>query len=77
MYKRRVSDSILDNKLKTFGCVLIVGPKDCGKTTSTKQYSKSVVEFQNEETRDQLIQTANTYPSLLLIGDNTSIILMG
>ena len=69
MYKRRVSDSILDNKLKTFGGVLIVGPKGCGKTTSAKQYSKSVVEFQNEETRDQLIQTANTYPSLLLIGD--------
>ena len=69
MYRRRVTDSILNNKLKTFGGVLIVGPKGCGKTTSAKQFSKSVVEFQNEENRDQLIETANTYPSLLLIGD--------
>ena len=69
MYRRRVTDSILNSKLKTFGGVLIVGPKGCGKTTSAKQFSKSVVEFQNEENRDQLIETVNIYPSLLLIGD--------
>ena len=48
-YKARIADSLLKEKLDTFGAVLIIGPKGCGKTTTAKQQSKSVIEFQDEE----------------------------
>lgn len=68
-YKARIADSLLKDKLGTFGAVLIIGPKGCGKTTTAKQQSKSVIEFQDEEKRDQYLSTAKDAPSMLLIGD--------
>lgn len=68
-YKKRIIDAILQKKLDTFGGVLIVGPKGCGKTTSAKQFARSVVEFQDESKRDQLLITAETDPTKLLIGE--------
>ena len=68
-YKDRITDYILKTKLDTFGGVLIVGPKGCGKTTSAKHFSKSYVEFQDEDKRNQLIATADIAPSKLLIGE--------
>lgn len=68
-YKKRITDYRLDLKLESFGATLIVGPKGCGKTTSAKQKAKSIVEFQDEEQRDNLLTIAKTAPSKLLIGD--------
>lgn len=68
-YKHRIIDALLDLKLESFGATLIVGPKGCGKTTSAKQKAKSVVEFQDEEIRDNLLEVASISPSKLLIGD--------
>lgn len=68
-YMDRIIDEQLALKLESFGAVLIVGPKGCGKTTSAKQKAKSFIEFQDEEQRDNLIAVANTYPSKLLIGE--------
>ena len=67
-YKKRVVDDLLDLKLESFGATLIVGPKGCGKTTSAKQKAQSVVEFQDEEQRENLLAVANTSPAKLLIG---------
>ena len=67
-YKKRIVDDELDLKMESFGATLIVGPKGCGKTTSAKQKAKSVVEFQDEEQRENLLAVANTSPSKLLIG---------
>ena len=67
-YKKRIVDDELDLKLESFGATLIVGPKGCGKTTSAKQKAKSVVDFQDEEQRENLLAVANTSPSKLLIG---------
>lgn len=67
-YKKRIVDDELDLELESFGATLIVGPKGCGKTTSAKQKAKSVVEFQDEEQRENLLAVANTSPSKLLIG---------
>ncbi|MGN1295872.1 MAG: AAA family ATPase [Bacilli bacterium] len=47
MYKKRICDNLLKNKLESFGGVLIVGPKGCGKTSTAKQLSKSIVEWRN------------------------------
>ena len=67
-YKKRIVDDELDLKSESFGATLIVGPKGCGKTTSAKQKAKSIVEFQDEEHRENLLAVANTSPSKLLIG---------
>ena len=68
-YKKRIIDDELDLKMEAFGATLIVGPKGCGKTTSAKQKAKSIVEFQDEEQRENLLAVAETAPSKLLIGD--------
>ncbi len=68
-YKKRIADSLLDLKLDSFGATLIVGTKGCGKTTTAKQKAKSVIEFQDEDKREQYLSVANSYPSKLLIGD--------
>ena len=67
-YKKRIIDDQLDLKLESFGATLIVGPKGCGKTTSAKQKANSLIEFQDEEQRENLLAVANTSPTKLLIG---------
>ncbi len=68
-YKTRIADELLKDKLDTFGAVLIIGPKGCGKTTTAKQQAKSIIEFQDETRRDQYLITARNAPEMLLIGD--------
>ena len=68
-YKKRISDDLLKKKLNVFGAVLITGPKGCGKTTSGKQYSRSIVEFQDEDKRDGYLAVTETIPSKLLEGE--------
>ncbi len=67
-YRPRIADALLDLKLECFGATLIVGPKGCGKTTTAKKKAKSVVEFQDEDNREQYLQVAETMPSKLLKG---------
>ncbi len=69
-YKKRIADKILDEKLDTFGATLITGPKGCGKTTTAKQKAASIIEFQDEDKREEYLSVANTQPSKLLIGKN-------
>lgn len=69
IYKKRIVDSLLALKLESFGATLITGPKGCGKTTTGKQKAKSVVEFQDEDLRDNLLSVAQVQPSKLLIGE--------
>ena len=68
-YRKRIVDEQLDFKLEAFGATLIEGPKGCGKTTTAKQKAKSVVEFQNEDERENYLIIANTKPSELLKGE--------
>lgn len=68
-YRKRIVDKQLIQQLKAFGGVLIDGVKGCGKTTTAKQVSKSVIEFQNEDIRDNLLLIANNHPSDLLKGE--------
>ena len=68
-YKKRIADGLLQLKLESFGVILLVGPKGCGKTTTAKQKAKSVIEFQDEDKREQYLSVANSFPSKLLVGD--------
>jgi len=73
-YINRIVDKEITEKLSIMGAVLIKGPKWCGKTTSAKQISKSVLEMQNPDLQDNYIELANTKPSLLLEGDKPRLI---
>ena len=68
-YRERVTDRVLERRLKAFGAVLVTGPKGCGKTTSAKRFSRSVVEFQDEDRRDSYLSVAEVQPSMLLEGE--------
>ena len=67
-YRDRVVDEQLAMKLEAFGGALITGPKGCGKTTTGKHHAASVVEFQDEDVRENLLAVANSQPSRLLLG---------
>lgn len=68
-YKKRITDDLLKFKLDAFGAALIVGPKGCGKTTTAKQLANTIVEFEDEDSRESLLKVANTMPSKLLNGE--------
>lgn len=68
IYRQRIETSLLEQKLESFGGVLITGPKGCGKTTTGKQKAKSIIEFQDEEKRDNYLFAADNQPSVLLKG---------
>ena len=68
-YKKRIIDDVLNLKMSAFGAVWILGTKGCGKTTSAKQKAKTVVEFQDEEKRENLLMIASTSPKKLLAGE--------
>ena len=61
-YLNRISDNLLQEKMSVFGAVNIVGPKGCGKTTTGKHFSKSYIEFQDEDKRDNILS-----PSILFL----------
>ena len=61
-YKKRIIDNLLDLRLEAFGAALIRGPKGCGKTTSAKKKAKSLVEFQDENVRENLLSVAEAAP---------------
>lgn len=68
-YLPRIVDSILKNKLEYMGAVVIEGPKWCGKSTTAKQFSKSVIELQDPDKKIQYDNISETKPSLFLEGE--------
>lgn len=67
-YKLRIADEILADKLDAMGCVLIEGPKYCGKTTLACQHAGSVIYMADPDTRSQNLIIAQTNISRLLKG---------
>lgn len=73
-YIERIVDKEIKEKLSMMGAILVKGPKWCGKTTSSKQFAKSVLEMQNPDLQENYIELANTKPSLLLEGEKPRLI---
>ena len=65
-YIPRLFDEMLDFALKTKGAVLVVGPKWCGKTTTTKRHAKTIIDLMPLEGRQDLIDLAKVSPSRFL-----------
>lgn len=68
VYRRRIVDKILLDKLEAKGAVVIEGPKWCGKTTTALQVAKSVLRMDEPSKRDVNIQISEIDPSRLLNG---------
>lgn len=65
-YIRRSVDDAIDKRIKAFNAINIVGPKGCGKTRTAKERCQTVIEFQDEEKRENLLFTAEASPRLFL-----------
>lgn len=73
-YLNRVADKMLQERLETFGAVLIEGPKWTGKTTTAEQHAKSFIKLQDPDMAEEYLATAATKPSLLLKGEKPKLI---
>lgn len=69
-YRERLAESVLDEKLNSSGCVLVTGPKFCGKTTLCQRFAKSSVSLKNGNT----IALANSDPKGVLKGEHPRLI---
>lgn len=68
-YKQRIVDSLLDRRLQGKGAILIEGPKWCGKTTTAKQFAKSLLDLGQPDVLRNAIETYQVVPGALLRGD--------
>lgn len=73
-YRHRLTDELLESKLKAMGAVHIIGPRWCGKTTSANQYAKSAVYMQDQSQKEKYIELSKINPSRLLSGDRPVLI---
>lgn len=73
-YLHRVADKMLQERLETFGAVLIEGPKWTGKTTTAEQHARSFIKLQDPDMAEEYLATAATKPSLLLKGEKPRLI---
>ena len=69
LYKERIADRMLQDQLEAAGAVLIQGPKWCGKTTTAKQFAKSVLNMDHPKMRKEYLMLAENDPEVLLEGD--------
>ena len=69
-YVRRLAEKTLEVKLNSSGCVVVSGPKFCGKSTMCEKFAKSVT-FLNTA---NAIELALTDPRSALFGENPHLI---
>ncbi len=74
VYKKRIADQMLSDKLEAMGAVLIEGPKGCGKTTTAEQQAKSILYMDDPEHSAQYMQMAQTNIRFLLQGNTPRLI---
>lgn len=73
-YRSRVADVLLARKLESMGAVLVEGPKWCGKTTTCRQFAKSVLDLSDPDVRDHALELAEMDVKALLEGETPRLI---
>lgn len=73
-YLPRLSDKLLEKKLKSVGAVLITGCKWCGKTSTASQIANSIIYMQDPDRSHTYMTMADTMPSMLLKGASPRLI---
>lgn len=69
-YIKRLAEDALKLNLSSMGCVLVTGPKFCGKSTMCAQYAKSVTELKTANA----IGLAKADPRSALVGEHPHLI---
>ncbi len=70
VYIERLMESVLEAKLNSCGCVLVTGPKFCGKSTMCLRHAKSVTELKTQND----IDVAKADPKSALKGETPHLI---
>ena len=73
-YIKRIIDKTIAEKMQVMGCVVVKGPKWCGKTTTAEQFAKSVLELQDPVEGAKYKEIAENNIKLLLVGENPRLI---
>ncbi|MCL2859668.1 MAG: DUF4143 domain-containing protein [Oscillospiraceae bacterium] len=73
-YIKRIIDKSIKEKLKVMGCVVVRGPKWCGKTTTAKQFAKSIIELQDPVEGAKYKEIAENNINLLLEGEKPRLV---
>ncbi len=63
-YIGRLTDKVIDKRIKAFNAINITGPKGCGKTRTCKERCKTIIEFQDTRRTDAYRPLADTDPPL-------------
>lgn len=73
-YKSRIIESIISEKLRSKGAILIEGPKWCGKTTTGEYFAKSVLYMNHPKNKMTNLLLADADPTALLEGEKPRLI---
>lgn len=73
-YLPRIVDKLLTDRLHAKGAVLIEGPKWCGKTTTAKELSNSMISMDQPNMSKQYKEMASIDPQILLDGETPRLI---
>lgn len=73
-YKPRITDALIERKLRGKGALLIEGPKWCGKTTTGEQFSKSILYMSKPEDVSSNLMMAEINPTKLFEGETPRLI---
>jgi len=73
-YLPRIIESTITEKLQTVGCVVVRGPKWCGKTTTSHRFAKSYLELQDPAEGEKYRELAENNINLLLQGNSPRLI---
>jgi len=69
-YLPRLIEKPITESMKTNGCIVIEGPKWCGKSTTSERFAKSVIKLQKPATYKQYRILADIGDDNLLSGEN-------
>ena len=73
-YIKRIIDEEIKEQLSSIGAVVIRGPKWCGKTTTSKQFSNSMISLQDPDNYERYKEIAENRVATLLEGDKPRLI---
>ena len=66
VYIERLFDKKIEFYLRSVGAIQIVGPKWCGKSTTSKRHAKTIIDLMKKKVRDQFVPLAKQDPEFLL-----------
>ena len=65
-YIPRLFDQTLEFSLRSKGAVLVIGPKWCGKSTTSSRHAKTIIDLTDETLKEQYIKSAKASPTHFL-----------